>query len=165
MPRRKVGEKREILPDPKYSSKLVAKFVNCLMTCGKRSLARRLLYESLDIIEDKTKEDGFAVFRQAINNVKPVLEIRSRRVGGQTYQVPIDVKAERRTTLAIRWIIKSTRRKRGYATVSQRPEKTMQERLAGELLDAYKNEGSAFRRKLDQHRMAEANRAFAHYRW
>lgn len=165
MPRRKVGEKREILPDPKYNSKLVAKFVNCLMTRGKRSLARRILYESLDIIEDRTKEDGFAVFRQAINNVKPVLEIRSRRVGGQTYQVPVDVKAERRTTLAIRWIVKSTRRDRGYATASQRPEKTMQERLAGELLDAYRNEGSAFRRKLDQHRMAEANRAFAHYRW
>ena len=94
-----------------------------------------------------------------------VLEIRSRRVGGQTYQVPVDVKAERRTTLAIRWIVKSTRRERGYATTSQRPEKTMQERLAGELLDAYRNDGSAFRRKLDQHRMAEANRAFAHYRW
>jgi small subunit ribosomal protein S7 len=156
MPRRKVVVKREILPDPKYNNKLVSRFINCLMTHGKRSVAQRILYGSLDIIEKRTKEDGLAIFRQAINNAKPVLEVRSKRVGGQTYQVPVDVKAERRTTLAMRWTIESAR---------GRGEKTMQERLAGELLDAYKNEGAAIRRKLDQHRMADANRAFAHYRW
>ena len=156
MPRRKEIIKRDVLPDPKHNSKLVGKFVNCLMTRGKKSLAQRILYRSLDIIEKKTNQEGLAIFRQALNNVKPVLEIRSRRVGGATYQVPVDVKAERRTTLAVRWLISSSH---------ERGEKTMEERLAGELLDASRNEGGAIRKKLDQHRMAEANRAFAHYRW
>lgn len=156
MPRRAEIVKRDILPDPKYSSKLVAKFINFLMVCGKKSVARATLYNSMDIVEKRTNQDGLTVFREAINNVKPVLEIRSRRVGGATYQVPIDVKAERRTTLALRWIIQSAR---------DRGEKTMAERLAGELLDAARNDGASIRKKLDQHRMAEANRAFAHYRW
>jgi len=156
MPRRTEIVKREILPDPKHDSKLIAKFINFLMSCGKKSIARQILYSSIDIVEKQTKQDGLAVFQQAINNVKPVLEIRSRRVGGATYQVPVDVKAERRTTLALRWVIQSAR---------ARGEKTMAERLAGELLDAAKNDGAAIRKKLDQHRMAEANRAFAHYRW
>ena len=156
MPRRKIVANRETSPDPKFNSKLVAKFVNYLMLQGKKSLAQHIVYGSFDIISERTEEEGFAVFRQAINNVKPVLEIRPRRVGGQTYQVPIDVKAERRTTLAIRWIIQSAR---------GRSDKTMIERLAGELLDASQNEGDAIRKKQDQHRMAEANRAFAHYRW
>ena len=123
---------------------------------GKKGTAQRIVYTSFQIIEDRTKEEGFSVFRQAINNVKPVLEIRPRRVGSQTYQVPIDVKAERRTTLAINWIIQSAR---------SRGEKGMAARLAGELMDAAKEEGAAINRKRDQHRMAEANRAFAHYRW
>jgi small subunit ribosomal protein S7 len=126
------------------------------MLDGKKSLAQRIVYGSFELIEQRTEHEGFAVFRQAINNVKPVLEIRPRRVGGQTYQVPVDVKAERRTTLAIRWIIQSAR---------DRNDKTMIERLATELLDASENEGAAIRKKQDQHRMAEANRAFAHYRW
>jgi small subunit ribosomal protein S7 len=156
MPRRKIVANRETSPDPKFNSKLVAKFVNYLMLQGKKSLAQHIVYGSFDIISERTEEEGFAVFRQAINNVKPVLEIRPRRVGGQTYQIPVDVKAERRTTLAIRWIIQSAR---------GRSDKTMIERLAGELLDASQNEGAAIRKKQDQHRMAEANRAFAHYRW
>jgi small subunit ribosomal protein S7 len=126
------------------------------MSCGKKSIARVILYDSMDIVEKRTNQDGLTVFREAVNNVKPVLEIRSRRVGGATYQVPVDVKAERRTTLALRWIIQSAR---------DRGEKTMAERLAGELLDAARNDGASIRKKLDQHRMAEANRAFAHYRW
>jgi small subunit ribosomal protein S7 len=156
MPRRAEIVKRDILPDPKYDSKLIARFINILMARGKKSCARKILYDSLDIIEKRINQEGLSVFRQAINNVKPVLEIRARRVGGQTYQIPVDVKAERRTTLALRWTVQAAR---------DRGEKTMAERLAGELLDASKNEGSAIRKKLDQHRMAEANRAFAHYRW
>ncbi len=156
MPRRAEVVKRDVLPDPKYNSKLVAKFINFLMARGKKSVARAILYNSIDIVETRANQDGLTVFQEAINNVKPVLEIRSRRVGGATYQVPVDVKAERRTTLALRWIIQSAR---------ERGEKTMAERLAGELLDAARNDGASIRRKLDQHRMAEANRAFAHYRW
>ncbi len=127
-----------------------------MMWNGKKGTAQRVVYTSFQLIEDRTKEEGFSVFRQAINNVKPVLEIRPRRVGSQTYQVPVDVKAERRTTLAINWIIQSAR---------SRGEKGMAARLAGELMEASQNEGAAIRRKLEQHRMAEANRAFAHYRW
>jgi len=156
MPRRAEIAKREVLPDPKHNNKMLAKFVNFMMVRGKKSRARSILYESLDIVEQRAKQEGLSLFQQAINNIKPVLEIRSRRVGGQTYQVPVDVKAERRTTLALRWLIQAAR---------ERGEKTMAERLAGEILDATKNEGAAIRRKLDQHRMAEANRAFAHYRW
>lgn len=156
MPRRAEVVKRDILPDPKYDNKLIARFINILMARGKKSRARKILYDTLDIIEKRINQEGLSVFLQAINNVKPVLEIRARRVGGQTYQIPVDVKADRRTTLALRWTVQAAR---------DRGEKTMAERLAGELLDASKNEGAAVRKKLDQHRMAEANKAFAHYRW
>lgn len=156
MPRRGNISKRDVNPDAKYNSKLVSKFINSLMLDGKKSTAQSILYESFEIIESRAKEDGFAVFRQAINNVKPVLEIRPRRVGSQTYQVPVDVKAERKQRLAFSWIIQSAR---------SRGERRMSERLAGEILEASQNEGGAIRRKMDQHRMAEANRAFAHYRW
>ncbi len=156
MPRRGNVTKRDVDPDAIHNSKLVSKFINHLMWDGKKGTAQRIVYTSFQIIEDRSKEEGFSVFRQAINNVKPVLEIRPRRVGSQTYQVPVDVKAERRTTLAINWIIQSAR---------ARGEKGMAARLAGELMDAAKEEGAAINRKRDQHRMAEANRAFAHYRW
>ena len=156
MPRRGNISKRDVNPDAVHNSKLVSKFINILMLDGKKSTAQSILYESFQIIESRTNEDGFAVFRQAINNVKPVLEIRPRRVGSQTYQVPVDVKAERKQRLAFSWIIQSAR---------ERGERRMAERLAGEILEASRNEGGAIRRKMDQHRMAEANRAFAHYRW
>lgn len=156
MPRRGNVPKREVNPDPIHNSKLVSKFINHMMWDGKKGTAQRIVYTSFKIIADRTNEDGFDVFREAINKVKPVLEIRPRRVGSQTYQVPVDVKAERRTTLAINWIIESAR---------SRGEKGMAARLAGELMDAAKEEGAAINRKRDQHRMAEANRAFAHYRW
>ena len=156
MPRRGNISKRDVNPDAVHNSKLVSKFINILMLDGKKSTAQSILYESFQIIESRANEDGFAVFRQAINNVKPVLEIRPRRVGSQTYQVPVDVKAERKQRLAFSWIIQSAR---------ERGERRMAERLAGEILEASRNEGGAIRRKMDQHRMAEANRAFAHYRW
>lgn len=156
MPRRGNVPKREVNPDPIHNSKLVSKFINHMMWAGKKGTAQNIVYTSFKIIEERTSEDGFEVFREAINKVKPVLEIRPRRVGSQTYQVPVDVKTERRTTLAINWIIESAR---------SRGEKGMAARLAGELMDAAKEEGSAINRKRDQHRMAEANRAFAHYRW
>lgn len=156
MPRRGNVPKRDVNPDPVHNSKLVSKFINHMMWDGKKGTAQKIVYTSFKIIEERTSEDGFDVFREAINKVKPVLEIRPRRVGSQTYQVPVDVKAERRTTLAINWIIESAR---------SRGEKGMAARLAGELMDAAKEEGAAINRKRDQHRMAEANRAFAHYRW
>jgi small subunit ribosomal protein S7 len=156
MARRSSSIKREILPDPQYNSKLVAQFVNVMMRCGKKSVSQRILYDSFDIIEQKSSEDGLVVFRQAINNAKPLLELRSRRVGGATYQVPVDVRPERRTTLAIRWLIQAAR---------GRNDKTMAERVAGEIIDAFNNQGGAMRRKDEQARMAEANRAFAHFRW
>jgi len=156
MPRRKEVPKREILPDPKYKSKLVAKFINMLMIDGKKSLAQSILYNSFDIINQKTETDGFELFKEAIDNVRPVLEVKSRRVGGSTYQVPVDVKSNRRTTLAIRWIIDAAK-KRG--------ERKMQERLANELIESSRNEGASVKKKVDIHRMAEANKAFSHYRW
>jgi len=156
MARRRDSIKREILPDPQYNSKLVAQFVNVMMRSGKKSISQRILYDSFDIIEQKSSEDGLVVFRQAISNAKPLLEIRSRRVGGATYQVPVDVRPERRTTLAIRWLIQAAR---------SRNDKTMAERVAGEIIDAFNNQGGAMRRKDEQARMAEANRAFAHFRW
>jgi|TARA_B100000809_G_scaffold255845_1_gene294975 small subunit ribosomal protein S7 len=156
MARRRDSVKREILPDPQYNSKLVAQFVNVMMRSGKKSISQRILYDSFDIIEQKSSEDGLVVFRQAINNAKPLLEIRSRRVGGATYQVPVDVRPERRTTLSIRWLIQAAR---------SRNDKTMAERVAGEIIDAFNNQGGAMRRKDEQARMAEANRAFAHFRW
>ncbi len=156
MPRRREVLRREILPDPKYGSILVAKFMNCLMHKGKKSTAESIFYGCMDIIKERTNEDPLEVFQQAVNNVKPALEVKSRRVGGTTYQVPVEVKANRKNALAIRWIIDFAR---------QRGEKTMRERLAGELLDAANNEGASIKKKTDTFRMAEANKAFAHYRW
>lgn len=156
MPRRKAFVKRDTLPDPKFNSKLVASFINCLMIDGNKSVAERILYKSFDLVRERTEQEPLAVFRQALNNVKPLLEVKSRRVGGATFQVPIDVRSERRTALGIRWIIQATR---------ERSEKTMQERLAGEFIDASNEQGNAVKRKVDTHRMAEANKAFSHYRW
>lgn len=157
MPRRKEAAiKRDILPDSRYKSKLVAKFINNLMIDGKKSVAQSILYKSIDIASQKTNQDGFELFKKAVDNVQPVLEVKSRRVGGSTYQVPVDVNPERRISLAIRWIIDASR---------NRGEKTMQERLANELIAASKNEGNAISTKVNIHRMAEANKAFAHYRW
>jgi small subunit ribosomal protein S7 len=156
MPRRREVPKRPIVPDPIYQDKLVAKFVNQIMQHGKKSTAERALYGSFDIIRDRFKQDPIEVFRQALDNVKPKLEVKSRRVGGATYQVPMEVRPERRMALAMRWLV-SHSRKRG--------EKTMRERLAAELADAANNRGSAVKKREDTHKMAEANRAFAHYRW
>jgi small subunit ribosomal protein S7 len=156
MPRRKIVKRKEVLPDPKYNSPLVTKFISNLMSRGKKSTAERIFYSSLDMIEKRTGQAGIQVFKQALTNVKPVLEVRPRRVGGATYQVPMEVRTERKTALAIRWLI-------GFARA--RNEHTMQERLAAELIAASKNEGGAIKKKEDTHRMAEANKAFAHYRW
>jgi small subunit ribosomal protein S7 len=156
MPRRRVVVRREILPDPKYKNVLVAKFINCIMRRGKKSVAERILYRALEIIKERTNEDPLKLFEKSINNVKPVLEVRSRRVGGATYQVPTEVRPERRTALAIRWLIT-------YA--KERGEKSMEEKLAAELIDAANNRGGAIKKKEDVHKMAEANKAFAHYRW
>ena len=156
MPRRRVVAKREILPDPLYNSQLVTKFVNSVMGRGKKSLAEGILYGALNRVAEKTQDDPMKVFKKAIENVKPALEVKSRRVGGSTYQVPVEVRPYRRTSLAIRWII-------DYA--DQRGEKTMREKLAAELLDAANLRGGAVKKKDDTHKMAEANKAFAHYRW
>jgi small subunit ribosomal protein S7 len=156
MPRRREVVKRDVLPDPKYNSKMIAKFINNLMIRGKKSTAESILYGSLDVIKEKTNQDPLSVFQQAMNNVKPTLEVKSRRVGGSTYQVPVEVRADRKVTLASRWIISYSR---------SRGEKTMKDRLAGELMDAANNEGASIKKKVDTFRMAEANKAFAHYRW
>jgi len=156
MPRRREVPKREILPDPKYNSRLVAKFVNNVMRRGKKSLAERILYGSFDLIEQRMKQDPLEVFHKALDNVRPIIEVKSRRVGGATYQVPVEVRSERRDALAMRWVI-------GYA--KQRSEKTMMQKLAGELMDASQNRGGSVKKREDTHRMAEANKAFAHYRW
>ncbi len=156
MPRRRVAAKREILPDPKYNSKLVSKFINAIMADGKKSTAEKICYGAFDNMKGKTGSDPLKVFKTAIENVKPLVEVKPRRVGGATYQVPVEVRAHRRSALAFRWIINYSR---------GRSEKTMQERLAGELLDAYNNTGSSIKKKEDTHKMAEANKAFAHYRW
>ncbi|MDI9612101.1 MAG: 30S ribosomal protein S7 [Acidobacteriota bacterium] len=156
MPRRREVPKRESLPDPIYGSTLISKFVNCMMVKGKKSVAEGTFYGSLEIVKERTKDDPVKIFRKAMDNVKPVLEVKSRRVGGATYQVPVEVAQERRTSLAIRWIILNAR---------SRGEKTMRERLAAEILDASNNRGGAIKKKEDTHRMAEANKAFAHYRW
>ncbi len=156
MPRRREVPKRETLADPAFGSTLVSKFINCMMIQGKKSVAEAAFYGSLDLVRDRTKEDPVKVFKKALENVKPILEVKSRRVGGATYQVPIEVPQDRRTSLAIRWIILNAR---------ARGEKTMRERLAAELLDAFNNRGGAIKKKEDTHRMAEANKAFAHYRW
>ena len=154
--RRRSAEKREILPDPKFGDIVLAKFMNCLMDDGKKSVAERIVYYAFDRMQRRTGKDPLQLFHDALENVKPVLEVRSRRVGGATYQVPVEVRPERRQALAIRWIIQ---------TAQRRSEKTMMERLAGELLDAANNRGAAFKKREDTLKMAEANRAFSHYRW
>ncbi len=156
MSRRKKAVKRPVPPDPRYDSQTVSKFVNNLMERGKKSLAERVFYGAMDMIEQRTGQPGVNVFKQALSNAKPSLEVKSRRVGGATYQVPVEVRPERRTALAMRWIITYTRARR---------EKDMSERLAAELILASKGEGESIKKKEDTHRMAEANRAFAHYRW
>jgi small subunit ribosomal protein S7 len=156
MPRKGEVKKREVLPDPKYTDRQVAKFVNTLMRQGKKSLAEHMLYRSLDIMAAKTKEDALALFKRALDNAKPVVEVRSRRVGGATYQVPVEVRPQRRLSLGMRWLVQSAWLREG---------KSMEEKLAAELLDAANNRGGAIKKKEDTHRMAEANRAFAHYRW
>ena len=156
MPRKGKVPKRDVLPDPKYHSKLVTKFVNGVMWEGKKSVAEIILYDALKIMADKTHEDPLKLFERALENVKPVLEVRSRRVGGSTYQVPVEIRPERRQALAIRWLIQYAR---------GRGEKSMKEKLAAELLDAAANKGTAVKKKEDTHKMAEANKALAHYRW
>lgn len=154
--RRRAAEKREVLPDPKFGDQVVAKFINCVMREGKKSIAEKIVYGAFDRIQKRTGKDPLELFHNALDNVKPALEVRSRRVGGATYQVPVEVRPERRQALAIRWIIQ---------TAQARSEKTMIERLAGELLDAANGRGAAFKKREDTLRMAEANRAFSHYRW
>jgi len=156
MPRRREVPKRVILPDPKYHDRLLAKFVNNIMLDGKKSTAEHIVYGAFDLIADRTGEDALELFKKAIENVRPTVEVKSRRVGGSTYQVPVEVRSERRYALAIRWVIDYSR-KRG--------EKTMGERLAGEILDAAANRGNAVKKREDTHKMADANKAFAHYRW
>ena len=156
MPRRREVPKRRIIPDPKFKDKLVTKFTNTLMLGGKKATAEGILYGSFDIVQERFKEDPIEVFRKALDNVKPKLEVKSRRVGGATYQVPVEVRPERRVALAMRWIV---------AYARDRGEKTMKERLAGELRDAAEGRGNAVKKKDDTHKMAEANKAFAHYRW
>lgn len=156
MPRRRVAEKREVLPDPKYNNKVVSKFISILMEDGKKFTAEKICYGAFDIIKEKTNNDPLKVFKAALENIKPVLEVKPRRVGGATYQVPIEIRPQRRMALAFRWI-------RNYSR--SRNEKTMSERLAAELMDAFNNTGASIKKKEDTHRMAEANKAFAHYRW
>jgi small subunit ribosomal protein S7 len=156
MPRKAHIVPREILPDPVYASTLVSKFVNQMMWDGKKSVAQQLFYRALKIVEGKANDDPLKIFKKAVENVKPILEVKSRRVGGSTYQVPMEVTSVRRTSLSIRWLI-------GYSRA--RGEKSMEEKLAGEFLDAANNRGNAVKKKEDTHRMAEANKAFAHYRW
>ncbi|MCH8123188.1 MAG: 30S ribosomal protein S7 [Bacteroidetes bacterium] len=154
--RRRSAEKRQPTPDPVFNDVLVSRFVNVVMTSGKKSVARRLVYQAFDVIEDRTKEEGIEVFRRAVNNVAPLVEVRSRRVGGATYQVPIEVRPDRRVALAFRWLLQ-------YAHA--RNDKSMANRLANELISAAKGEGGAIKKKDDTHRMAEANKAFAHFRF
>jgi small subunit ribosomal protein S7 len=156
MPRRRVVAKRKILPDPKFQDRLVTKFVNDLMRKGKKSIAEGVCYGAFALIEERAKEEPLKTFKKALDNVKPVLEVKSRRVGGATYQVPVEVRTDRQQALAIRWLIDSAR-KRG--------EHTMRERLSGELMDALNGRGQAVKKREDTHRMADANRAFSHYRW
>ena len=156
MPRRREVPKREILPDPLYNSQLITKFVNVVMKDGKKTVAERLLYNALKVIEERTEEDPMKVFKKAVDNVKPQVEVKSRRVGGSTYQVPVEVRPSRRLALSMRWLI---------IAAKSRGEKTMDMRLANEFMDAAQNRGAAIKKKDDTHRMADANKAFAHYRW
>lgn len=156
MSRRRRAEKREVLPDPKFGDKVISKFMSCLMWDGKRSVAEGIVYGALDHLGQKTSQDPLEMFHEAVDNVKPSLEVRSRRVGGATYQVPMPVRPERAQALSIRWLIGAARK---------RSEKTMELRLLGELMDASQNRGSAVKKREDTHKMAEANKAFSHYRW
>ena len=156
MPRRRDVPERPVSADPKYDSKLVSKFINCIMRDGKKSTAQSLLYDAFGIMQEKSKETPLKIFEQAVDNVRPLIEVKSRRVGGSTYQVPTEIRPSRRTALGIRWII-------GYAR--QRPEKGMAKKLAAELMDAASNRGASVKKKEDTHKMAEANKAFAHFRW
>jgi small subunit ribosomal protein S7 len=156
MARRRAIAKRIVLPDPKFKDQTVAKFVNMLMLDGKKSVAERVVYGALDQVVEKTKGDPLEILNKALDNVRPMVEVKSRRVGGATYQVPVEVRADRRSTLAMRWVIDAARK---------RSEKSMDRRLAGELLDAVESRGSAVKKREDVHRMAEANKAFSHYRW
>ena len=156
MPRNGPAERRDLLPDPVYRSVLVTQVVNKVLSRGKRTLAERIVYSSLDMVKDRANSDSVSVLKKAVENIRPELEVKSRRVGGATYQVPVEVRPRRATTLAIRWLV-------GYA--GQRREKTMAERLAGEILDAANGAGAAVKRREDMHKMAESNKAFAHYRW
>ena len=156
MPRRGHIPKRKILPDPVYQSPLVTKFINCMMLDGKRSTTEHIFYTAMESIKERTNEDPLKIFRTAVDNVKPALEVKSRRVGGSNYQVPVEVRLQRRNALALRWLI-------GFAR--SRPEKSMHEKLANELMDAASGRGNAFKKREDTHRMAEANKAFAHFRW
>ena len=154
--RRRKAPERKVLPDPKYHSELASKFINSMMLCGKKSVGEKIFYGAMDVVEQKLKMDPLEVFQKAMENVAPVLEVRSRRVGGATYQVPIEVREKRRRSLAIRWIISYSRK---------RSENTMSERLANELMAAFKGEGASVKKREDTHKMAEANKAFAHFRW
>ncbi len=156
MSRKGIIAKRKILPDPKYHDKLIAKFVNTIMLKGKKSLAEGVVYGALDAVSQKMSDEPLKVFKQALENIKPVVEVRSRRVGGATYQVPMEVRPERRVSLGLRWLVSYAR---------ERSEKTVADRLAGEILDAFNNRGGAVKKREDVHKMAEANKAFAHYRW
>jgi small subunit ribosomal protein S7 len=156
MPRRREVPKREILPDPLYNSQLVTRFVNVVMRDGKKTVAERILYDALALVRERVDDDPLKVFKRAVDNVKPSVEVKSRRVGGSTYQVPVEVRPSRRLALSMRWIIQNAKR---------RGERTMHQKLAAELLDAAENRGAAVKRKEDTHRMADANKAFAHYRW
>jgi small subunit ribosomal protein S7 len=156
MPRKGEVRRREVLPDPKFHDRLVTKFVNSMMIGGKKSVAEGIFYRALDLVASRTKEDAVAIFRRALDNVKPSVEVRSRRVGGATYQVPVEVRPVRRMSLGMRWLVQYAR---------ARGEKSMADRLAGEIIDAANNRGAAMKKKDDTHRMAEANKAFAHYRW
>jgi small subunit ribosomal protein S7 len=156
MPRRREVAKRVILPDPKFNDRVVAKLVNIMMLDGKKSTAEKALYNALELVAQRANEEPVKVLKKCLDNIKPMLEVKSRRVGGSTYQVPVEVRADRRVSLAMRWLIK-------YA--NSRAEKTMTDKLAGEILDAYNNRGAAVKKREDTHKMAEANRAFAHYRW
>src|SRR5262249_37470375 len=154
--RRAGATRREVLPDPKHGSRLVARFVNMMMYGGKKSVAERIMYDAMDVMEERTRQESIKLFKAAIDNCKPAVEVKSRRVGGSTYQVPVEVRPDRRTALSMRWIIGAARR---------RAEKSMSAKLAAELLDAANNRGTAVKKREDTHKMAEANKAFAHYRW
>jgi len=156
MPRRREVSKRRILPDPKFNNQLLARFTNAIMRRGKKSTAEKIVYNALDIIASRTKDDPIKIFEQALENVTPVVEVKSRRVGGSTYQVPVEIRPDRRMALCIRWVVQNAK---------SRGEKGMETKLAGELIDAANRRGGAVKKKEDTHRMAEANKAYAHYRW